>query len=51
MFGTFTLMECDGDFFVVMQIGPFENEEDANDELQNMFDAVDADDITEMAIN
>jgi hypothetical protein len=51
MLGTFSVMERDGKFFVLVQLGPFDTEEDASDELQDMFDAVDADLFTNVAIN
>tara|TARA_R100000655_G_scaffold25598_1_gene52437 strand:- start:49 stop:204 length:156 start_codon:yes stop_codon:yes gene_type:complete len=51
MLGTFSLMERDGKFFVLVQLGPFSSEEDASDELQDMFDAVDADVFTNVMVN
>ena len=51
MLGTFSVTKRDGVFFVLVQLGPFETEEDASDELQDMFDAVDADVFTNVAIN
>ena len=51
MLGTFNLLERDGVFFVVVQLGPFDSEEDASDELSDIFCAVDADVFTNVAIN
>lgn len=51
MLGTFSVMERDGNYFVLVQLGPFDTEEDASEELHDIFKQFDADVFTNVAIN